>query len=414
MKTEIISVGTELLMGFVVDTNSSKIAQELLSIGIGTYHLQTVGDNPERIRDALELASKRSDIIILSGGLGPTQDDITKEVVAEFVGDELVEDETQLERILTEFKKRGEQPTKKAYSESLTFKHGTTLLNDVGLACGATFELEREGTTPQYFILLPGVPYEMEYMLKNGVKPYLLEKVQQDGVIDSMYLNFYAIGESKVASILDERILSQTNPTIAMYAKPRHVMIRLTANAADPQTAQQMNQQVADEILAKLTSYFIGYGEDQTIESRVIELLQQKKLSLSVVEGFTGGLLMDALTGIAGVSAVFEGGIVSRDHKTSEKQFDLTDLGSQSEEKVVMQLAEQCAEKFQTDVGLGVSASTELDPSGQRLSGTGFVAIARKDEATLMKKIPFQTLPEQVLRGILKNEALAFLKEAVE
>ena len=414
MKTEIIAVGTELLMGYIVDTNTSTIAQELLDIGIGTYHLQTVGDNPERIKDALTLASSRSDIIILTGGLGPTQDDITKQVVAKFVGDELVRDEKQMDHIYKVFEQRGDTPSENVYREALTLKNGRTILNEVGLACGTSFELEREGSSPQHFILLPGVPYEMTYMLKNEVKPYLLEKVPTEGVIESLYLNFNGIGEARLATELDERILNQTNPTIAMYAKPKHVTIRLTANAENAEAAKELNRQVADAIIKQLPSYFIGYGEEQTVETFVVDLLKKHQLTLSVIEGFTGGALMEALTGVAGVSSVFEGGLVTANHATTEMLFNLTDLKNEPEEARAVTLAEKCADKFQTAIGLSVTASTESAPDGKRLSGTGYVAIARQGEKTQVKSLPLPEKPNDILRTILKNEALAFLKQTVE
>ncbi|GEK88440.1 nicotinamide-nucleotide amidase [Alkalibacterium putridalgicola] len=414
MKTEIISVGTELLMGYVVDTNAGKIAQELLTIGLGTYYQQTVGDNPERLREAIKLASERSDIIILTGGLGPTQDDITKQVAAEFLDDELVLDNGQLDIIKAVFKKRGTEPDENVYREALTFKHGQTLFNDVGLACGSAFKRETKAETNQHIILLPGVPYEMTYMLKHKVKPYLKEIIQKKGVIESLFMNFNGIGESRVAMLLNDKIQNQTNPTIAMYAKPRHITIRITASAKDAKTAAQMNQKTADEIQEILSENFIGYGEDQTIETYVVDLLKKKKLTLSIVEGFTSGLVMSSLTSIAGVSSIFAGGLVSLNTETSEKQFGLTDLKSKTPEDTAKILVEECAETFQTDIGLSVTAETILNTSGQLLSGTGYIAVFIKDEPVKVKPFPLPEKPQPVLRELLKNEALAFLKDAVE
>jgi nicotinamide-nucleotide amidase len=414
MKTEIISVGTELLMGYVVDTNAGKIAQELLTIGLGTYYQQTVGDNPERLREAIKLASERSDIIILTGGLGPTQDDITKQVAAEFLEDELVLDNGQLDIIKAVFKKRGTEPDENVYREALTFKHGQTLLNDVGLACGSAFKRETKAETNQHIILLPGVPYEMTYMLKHKVKSYLKEIIQKKGVIESLFMNFNGIGESRVAMLLNDKIQNQTNPTIAMYAKPRHITIRITASAKDAKTAAQMNQKTADEIQEILSENFIGYGEDQTIETYVVDLLKKKNLTLSIVEGFTSGLVMSSLTSIAGVSSIFAGGLVSLNTETSEKQFGLTDLKSKTPEDTAKILVEECAETFQTDIGLSVTAETILNTSGQLLSGTGYIAVFIKDEPVKVKPFPLPEKPQPVLRELLKNEALAFLKDAVE
>ncbi|MDZ7835080.1 MAG: CinA family nicotinamide mononucleotide deamidase-related protein [Alkalibacterium sp.] len=316
MKAEIISVGTELLMGDITDTNSSKIARELLSIGIGTYHMQTVGDNPARIKEALVHAAKRSDLIILTGGLGPTQDDITKQVAADFLGDELVEDKAQIDKIISEYKKRGKVPTEMVHREALTFKRGETLFNDVGLACGCAAELKNAGKMTRHLILLPGVPYEMAYMLENEVKPYLRRHAEKETVIESLFMNFNDIGEPQVAEALDEQIQSQANPTIAIYAKPRHITVRISAKAADSKTASRMNQQAADRILEKLSEQFIGYGEEQTIETHVVELMKREKVTLSVAEEFTAGDIMSTLTKVAGVSSVFTGGLVTLTDQT--------------------------------------------------------------------------------------------------
>ncbi|SFC11799.1 nicotinamide-nucleotide amidase [Alkalibacterium subtropicum] len=413
MKTEIISVGTELLMGYVVDTNAGRIARELLTLGLGTYYQQTVGDNPDRLRDALELASKRSDIIILTGGLGPTQDDITKQVAADVLGDELVLDEKQLDIIKGVFKKRGTEPDEKVYREALTFKHGQTLLNEAGLACGSAYVRETNKETKQHILLLPGVPYEMAHMLKNKVKPYLQEIIQDEGVIESLFMNFNGIGESKVATLLNDKIENQTNPTIAMYAKPRHITIRLTASAKDAETAARMNQKAAEEIQEILSKHFIGYGEDQTIETYVVDRLKKKNLTLSILEGFTSGLVMSSLTRVAGVSAVFEGGLVSLNDKMTESQLGLEDLSDASAADAAKMTAEQCAETFQTAIGLSVTAEITPNTSGQLLSGTGYIAVFIKGKPVKMKQFPLPEKPQAVLRDLLKNEALAFLKDTV-
>jgi len=414
MKTEIISVGTELLMGYVVDTNAGEIAQELLTLGLGTYYQQTVGDNPERMRNALELAAKRSDIIIVTGGLGPTQDDITKQIAADFLGDELVLDEGQLDIMKAVFEKRGSEPDENVYREALTFKNGDTLLNEVGLACGTAYELKTEGESAKYILLLPGVPYEMSYMLKHKVTPYLKQKLQQEGVIESLFLNFNGIGESKVATLLNEKIENQTNPTIAMYAKPRHITIRITASAEDSKTAQKLNQDTADEIVAVLSDHFIGYGVDQTIETYVVDLLKEKNVTLGILEGFTAGLVMSSLTTVAGVSSVFLGGLVTMNDESREKQFGLNGLDSKSEEEVAKLLAEKCAQTFQTEIGLSVTAETTSHGPDQLMTGTGYIAVSKNGQPVKVKQYPLPEKPQSVLKEMLKNEALAFLAETVE
>ncbi|GEK91074.1 CinA family nicotinamide mononucleotide deamidase-related protein [Alkalibacterium kapii] len=414
MKTEIISIGTELLMGYVTDTNAPEIAQELLDIGVGIYYQQTVGDNPDRLRAALELAAKRSDLIIMTGGLGPTQDDITKQVAAEFLGDELITDKKQLNIMEDFFEKRGEEPDENVYREALTFKNGQTFHNHVGLACGSAYKWEQPQQTSKHFILLPGVPHEMTAMLKGEVKPYLKKMMREKGVIESLFMNFNGIGESKVATLLNEHIENQTNPTIAMYAKPRHITIRLTANAATTEKAKAMNEKVAADILTVLSKNFIGYGKKQTIETHVVELLQKKESTLSVSEGFTSGLVMSNLTSISGVSSIFEGGLVATTNEMKEKQFRLSDLDNKSEEVKGRMLAERIRVDFETDIGLSIDAETTWDDSKQLMCGTGYISVAVKDKETQSKTYPLSKRPQAILKETLKNEALAFLKEVLE
>lgn len=410
MKTEVISIGTELLMGYVVDTNSSTIAKELLGMGMGIYYRQIVGDNPKRLRESIELATKRSDIIILSGGLGPTKDDITKEVVADFVGDEIVLDPKQLEKITSYYSERHDTLPDNMYRQAHTLKNGTTFFNEVGLACGTAFERKREGMDSQYFILLPGPPFEMTHMLKNYLKPYLMEHVQSDGVIESLYMNVYGLGESKVAELLDDLIENQTNPTVAIYAKPRQVTVRLTANASDSKTAMELNETLAQEVLKFVGPYFIGYGEGQTLESYVVEQLKERKQTISVVEGFTGGEVMGSLTKISGVSSVFSGGLIA--YNTNNPS--LLDIHStEADEKQGVMLAEQCIEKFGTDSGLSVMGKIDYDEEQGLASGTLFIAYAEDGKEAKVKQYSLTDRPLDVLRVIAKNETFAFVRECL-
>lgn len=403
MKTEVISIGTELLMGYVVDTNSSTIAKELLGMGMGIYYRQIVGDNPARLRDSIELATKRSDIIILSGGLGPTKDDITKEVVADFVGDEIVLDPKQLDKITSYYSERHDTLPENMYRQAHTLKNGTTFFNEVGLACGTAYEQKREGKSSQYFILLPGPPFEMTHMLKYYLKPYLMEHVQDNGVIESLYMNLYGMGESKVADLLDDLIENQTNPTVAIYAKPRQVTVRLTANASDSKTAMKLNESLAEEVLEFVRPYFIGYGEEQTIESYVVEQLRERKQTLSVVEGFTGGEVMSALTRISGVSSVFSGGLISYKN----------DINQKIDEAYVINLAEHSLKKCGTDSALSVMGNIDYDEEQVLASGTLFIAYAEDGKETKVKRYPLTDRPIDVLRVIAKNETFAFVRECL-
>ena len=234
MKAEIITVGTELLMGQVINTNSATIARELAKLSIPTYYQQTVGDNPERMFESIQLASSRSDLIILSGGLGPTTDDITKQVLAKFVQRELVEDEEAMDKIIR-FHKQSHRPmSPNNRLQALAFEGETVFKNHNGLAIGGAVE-----TDSTIFIVLPGPPSELKMMLEKEAIPYLKEKVSNEGTFVSRYLRFFGIGESRLVTDLEQLIEEQTNPTIAPYAGMYEVVLRLTANGDTKEECEQ-------------------------------------------------------------------------------------------------------------------------------------------------------------------------------
>ena len=251
MKAEIIAIGTELLMGYVVNTNASYISQSLLDIGIGTYYQQVVGDNDERIIEALALAASRSDLIILSGGIGPTRDDRTKLVLADFLEEELSYDAAQLNKVEMHYKKNNRIITEGDYQQALTIQDSQTFFNEVGLASGLGYSRVNQDTLKsQHFIVLPGPPFEMKHMMENFAKPFIENQREDYEQIESLYINFYGLGEARVAQAVDDLIMTQTNPTLAIYAKPRLTTVRITASASDKLQASRLNQQVADKIIA--------------------------------------------------------------------------------------------------------------------------------------------------------------------
>ena len=305
MRAEVIAVGTELLMGYVVNTNSGDISKELLALGIGTYYQQTIGDNPVRMKEAFELAASRSDLVVITGGLGPTHDDVTKQVLAEVVGTTLVEDKAQLSKLETFFQNENRALTEVDKRQVLTLAGGTTLFNHYGLACGSLYQTEKT-----LYIVLPGPPFEMKQMLKQEVLPRLLPYVNAEAVMASRYLNLYGVGEAQVAILLAELLDNQTNPTIGIYAKPRHVVLRLTANAADEATAQQLLDQLSERLLALVGKWYIGEGEFFDYYSYVLEQVACKEWTLATVETITSGKLAARLKDQAAGVTVFNQGLV--------------------------------------------------------------------------------------------------------
>lgn len=418
MKTEIIAVGTEILMGYVINTNVRDISQELLDIGLGTFYQSVVGDNSERIKEALDIASSRSDIIFLTGGLGPTSDDITKFVLADYLEEEIIHHPPQVDRIEAYFAKTQRQVTENNYQQALTLTNAITLSNDVGLAAGLIYEKERIGKGPQIYIVLPGPPFEMNHMLTTYVKPYLVEKISDRGVIESKYINLFGIGESQVANDLDDLISQQQNPTIAVYAQPMRVTVRLTANASTTAEAQRLNDKAALEIVKRLEDYFIGYGINHSLEKFVLDLLSKRHLTLSLAESLTGGLVLESLTAIPHASDVVKGGFVTYQTETKVNFLgvsqDLIDKYTVVSAEVAKAMAEKTLIKADTDLALSLTGVAGPDYLADKSPGTVFIALAVRNQDTIVKKLDISDRPRDVVRHLSKNQALSLIRDYFE
>lgn len=299
---EILCVGTELLLGDIINTNEQFLSKELAAMGISVLHRSTVGDNPERLAAELKTALSRSDIVITSGGLGPTTDDLTKEVCCSTMGFELYEDEATVERIRAYFCKKGIDMPENNKKQALLPVGGTVFENNHGTAPGAA--LERDG---KCVILLPGPPGELIPMFNESVRVFL--KKYSHGVIVSHTVNVIGVGESAVAQMIDD-LLAAENPTVAPYAKSGEVRLRITAKAEDRTTADEMCRPIIDTICSRLDDAV--YGVDMTsIEERVVKLLLQKGKKIASAESCTAGYIPKRITDIPGSSEVFECGIVS-------------------------------------------------------------------------------------------------------
>lgn len=302
---ELIAVGTELLLGNIANTDAQMLSQGLSALGINVYYHTVVGDNPARLRAAVELARTRADIIITTGGLGPTCDDLTKNVLADCFGRKLVFHQPSARRIEAYFKRiHPTRPmTDNNYQQAMLPEGCTVLDNDWGTAPGAAFE---EGGVR--VIMLPGPPRECRAMFTHRVVPYLREL--SDGVIVSRTLKLFGIGESAMESQLREKMNAMTNPTLAPYAKEGECELRVTAHAADEAAAYAL----ADPVVEELKAHFgpLIYGVDvPSLEAVVFALLKEKGLTLGTAESCTGGLVAKRMTDLAGVSSVFRGGVVS-------------------------------------------------------------------------------------------------------
>ncbi|BCS81557.1 competence/damage-inducible protein A [Anaerocellum diazotrophicum] len=302
MVAEVISVGTELLLGQILNTNSQYLAQKLAEVGIDLYFQTTVGDNMERLKMAIDIATKRSDILIFTGGLGPTSDDITKEAVADYFGLSLVMDKDILRKIEMFFKHRNVKMPEINKKQAYVPEGAKVLHNKNGTAPGFIIE---KGS--KIAILLPGPPFEMQPMFEEEVLPYL-EKFSKQKIY-SRVLKFVGIGESSIEEALKDLILSQTDPTMALYAKPFEVELRITTKKENEKVAMSLLQSIEDRIRERLGEYIYGIDK-QLLEEVVVRLLTQKNLKVSVAESCTGGLICNKLTNVPGASEVFDRGFI--------------------------------------------------------------------------------------------------------
>ncbi|XJS11560.1 competence/damage-inducible protein A [Aerococcaceae bacterium WGS1372] len=407
MKAEIISIGTELLMGYILNTNAQDIAKELLDIGIGTYYQSVVGDNELRIKEALNNASNRSDIIIITGGLGPTEDDITKQILAEFLGEEVVLDDNHLQRIQSYFQDSGRQMTSINKKQAYTIQGAKVLPNDVGLASGLIYTVKNKD---QYYIVLPGPPHEMNHMLKNYAKNFLLDKIFKRELINSVYLNFFDIGESAVADRINDLIVEQTNPTIAIYAQPKRVTVRLTASDSTEIEVDSSLKKLSNKILDRLSEYFIGYGSDQTYEKFTIDQLKKANLTLSVAESLTGGLVLEKLTNTPGASEVIKGGVVTYQTESKEKILnipkEIIERYSVVSKEVAIQMAERTLDLTQSDIAISLTGVAGPEKLDNHPVGEVFISLAATNSKTETIQLNITNKPREIVRDIAKHEAL--------
>lgn len=300
---ELIAVGTELLLGNIANTDAQMISQGLSQLGINVYYHTVVGDNPQRVRQAVDIARGRADILITTGGLGPTCDDLTKVAVAQAFGKELVYHEPSAQRIRERFAARGTPVTENNFQQAMVPEGCTVLDNDWGTAPGVAFA---SGGT--HVLMLPGPPRECAMMFRHRALPYL-QKLS-DGVIASRTVKTFGIGESAAEALLRDLMNALHNPTLAPYAKPTGTELRITAHAPTREEALRLIAPVEEQVKAILKDKVIGVDVD-SLEEVCLRLLKDRGLTVGTAESCTGGLMAKLLTDLPGSSAVFRGGVVS-------------------------------------------------------------------------------------------------------
>ncbi len=379
MRAEIIAVGTEILLGQINNTNTTFLAEELAGLGIEVYYQSVVGDNPQRLEEALQLADQRSDLVVLCGGLGPTEDDLTKQVTAKHLGQELVTDKRGYQNLLAFFKKRDRPMTENNRLQALVFKDGESLQNSTGLAIGIFYQ-SPAGIS---YLLLPGPPNELKPMFFNEAIPLLQRHFHQDEYLISRVLRFYGIGESELVTKLTDLINGQTNPTLASYAKPNEVTLRLTVSTIDKSQGEQKLDQLEKEILTRVGDYFYGYGENNSLAQVVVDLLKKNQQTVSAAESLTAGSFQATLGSISGVSEVYPGGFVTYSKKTKEQFLELDSemlkkYGTVSKE-CAEEMALQTKKLAHSDFALSFTGVAGPDSLEGQSAGTVWIGLASKE-----------------------------------
>lgn len=387
---EILCVGTELLIGEVVNTNATFLSTKLAELGISVYHQSVVGDNPERLKKALEEAAERADLIITSGGLGPTYDDLTKETIADVFGRKLVMNEEILHSIETYFSETGRIMTDNNRKQAMIPDGGIIFKNNYGTAPAAGIEDEKTGTT---VIMLPGPPRELEPLFSEEVMPYLEKRSGQ--VIFSRSIHIFGMGEAHVENILKPIMESAVNPSVAPYCGYGEVRLRVTARAGNKEKARIM----CDELIEKISATEVGnviYGIDcGTLERATVEYCIKACKTIATAESCTGGLIAKRLTDIPGSSAVFIGSCVTYSNEAKMKlvgvRKETLDKYHAVSAETAIEMARGVREVLGSDIG--ISTTGIAGPDGGTIEkpvGTVYVGISteKEDKAVLLTLSP--------------------------
>ena len=406
MDAEIISVGTELLLGHTVNTDAATVARELSRLGINLLYTCTVGDNPSRLYDTLKQAFQRSDLVITTGGLGPTEDDLTKETIARAAGKKLVLHEASMDRIRQYFAGRsfGETQKKQAYLP----EGGTVFPNDVGTAPGSAFEAEN-GTL---VIMLPGPPSELGPMMQHYVTPYLLAR--EKAAIVSYNIRVFGTGEGAIAEMISDFVQGE-NPTVATYAKESEMFVRVTAKAATKEEAAALCEPLVVQIKDRIGDTVYGVNIE-SLEELVVSLLRERNLHLATAESCTGGLLAKRITDIPGSSEVFEMGAVTYANRIKTQVLGvpaemLQKYGAVSEQ-VARAMAEGIRRSSGSDLGIGITGIAGPG-GGTAEKPVGLVYLALSDgKQTIIRKLPGtgHVRSRAYLRGFAASHALDMVR----
>ena len=400
---EIIAVGTELLLGNIVNTNARDISQALSAVGVNVFWHTVVGDNPQRLKDALDVARKRADIIITTGGLGPTYDDLTKQTICEAFGKPLVLHQDILDGLKVFFEKNVHMKMPSNNLQQAELPEGCTVFdNPVGTAPGCAFEADGV-----HVLMLPGPPFEMLTMLKGHVIPYL--RGLSSEVIVSHDIMTFGLGESPMEELMREKMSRMENPSLATYAKPSEVRLRATAKAESVEAAEAMLSPVVKDVTDFLGDYV--YGVDvASLEDVCFRLLKEKGLTFATAESCTGGRVAERMTALPGVSAVYRGGVVS--YWTSVKAdvlgvpADILEAHGAVSEETARAMAEGARRITGADIAVSVTGVAGPDPDERGVAvGIVYIGLATPD-GTFCRPLDLGKRRRDRVQDLASNHAL--------
>lgn len=410
MKAEIIAVGTEILTGQIVNTNAQFLSEKLAEIGVDVYFQTAVGDNEVRLLSLLEIASQRSSLVILTGGLGPTEDDLTKQTLAKFLGKALVFDPQSQEKLDIFFALRPDYArTPNNERQAQIVEGAIPLPNETGLAVGG--KLEVDGVT---YVVLPGPPSELKPMVLNQ----LLPKLMTGSKLYSRVLRFFGIGESQLVTILADLIDNQIDPTLAPYAKTGEVTLRLSTKASSQEEANQaldiLDCQTFEGI--SLRDFCYGYGEETSLASIVVEELKRQGKTIAAAESLTAGLFQATVANFSGVSSIFKGGFVTYSLEEKSRMLDIPAKNLEEHgvvsEFTAQKMAEQARSKTQSDFGISLTGVAGPDSLEGHPVGTVFIGLAQ-DQGTEVIKVNIGGRSRADVRHIAVMHAFNLVRKAL-
>lgn len=413
MVVELVSVGTELLLGNIVNTNARYLSEKCAMLGLNVYYQTTVGDNEERLSEVIRTALNRSDIVVLNGGLGPTEDDLTKETCAKVMGLPLVKDAHTEERLKEYYRGRKKEELPDSNWKQALIPEGAVVFdNENGTAPGLV--VEKDGKSA---ILLPGPPGELYPMVEKQLCPYLQNK--NSDVILSQMIKICGYGESKVEEMILDLIDKQTNPTLATYAKLKEVHLRVTARAASEEEAKKLLKPVVKEIKKRFGDAVYTTDENETLQDAVVKLLKKHELTVTTAESCTGGLLAGTLVSVPGVSDVFKEGFVTYSNKAKRRHLDVSKSTLRKYGAVSAQTAKEMAKGgvFATDADVCVAITGLAGPDGatpEKPVGLVYIACYMNDKVQVeefhfkgnRQKIREQSVVQAL--DLLRRSILAF------